>query len=260
MKKIEPIKVDIKNETYMTSVSVFVDNIKFLQAVRKLREKWGIEKLYRPKQYKDFYAFIWGDKNNGEQRWEEFMSDIQRIRINFNRTPNYDKVVLYATAFTEIPDSAFKTTYLKSIHNPKNDDIEYTIAVTPHTTPEELSSELKTFKKMIKDHLDGNINKVKESEMFGYEYEPGPKYLNFADKPNLDDIREWYWLRYRDVINKLSDKPTTTYPQILAEWNNKCRYATDELPENHSCKYCSLEDQNIIEKAVLTYHKNTISQ
>lgn len=256
--EIEMIKISIKNVKHHTNVALLVDKPKFLKHIAYLREKWKIKKPFKVSEYQKFYAHIWGE-NTDEERWDNFLKDIEKARRLFNRTPNFDKVIIYATGFNEIPEHAYKSCYLRTIQNSKDpDDIEYAIIVTPYTTKTELDAEFIEFKKMIKAGLEQETDKTKlNSAVESYEYEPGPKFPDFDERTKIERARTWYWMRFKDYLEGKIKKPKS-YPQILEEWQSKCIYynaPSDKTPDNHNCRYCELSDQNIIERAVSEYVK-----
>lgn len=250
------IKISIKNVKHHTNVALLVDKPQFIKAVKELREKWNITKLFKPDQYQDFYSHIWG-KNTDESRWDEFLHDIQKVRRHFNRTSNFDKVIIYAVGFTEIPDKAYRSTYCKVIENPANpDDIEYAIIVTPYTTTTEVRAEFNEFKKMIKAGLEQETDRTKlNSAVKTYEYEPGPKFPDSKGHPTIEQLRQWYWVMFEEVIKCKTKKPRN-YEQTLTIWQErycpvKGNHSTDE--ETDSCPVCSVNDASLLRHSLADY-------
>lgn len=254
--EIEMIKISIRNVKHHTNVALLVDKPEFLKHIAYLREKWQIEKPFKVSAYQKFYAHIWGEENN-EERWGNFLKDIEKARRLFNRTPNFDKVIIYAMGFNEIPEHAYKSCYLRTIQNSKDpDDIEYAIVVTPYTTEAEIKRELAEFKKNISAGIKIEKDKTRLAETIAnYKYEPGVKFQDFKGRPTIERIRQWYWVMYGNVIKGLSKKPKT-YTKTLDDWKveycpKKMEHPTDA--ERDKCPYCSKYDQNIIEQLLPVY-------
>ena len=242
------VKINIRNVKHHTNVALLVDKPEFLKYIAYLREKWNITKLFEPDQYQNFYAYIWGE-NKDESRWDEFLKDIEKARRLFNRTPNFDKVIIYAVGFNEIPEHAYKSCYLKIIDkSAMSGDVEYVIVVTPYTTETEVKKELAEFKKNIIKGIKIEKDESRLAEAIAnFEYEPGVKFQDFKGRPTIEQIRQWYWVMYGDVIRGVSKK-LKTYPTTLSEWQKlycpkKMEHETAE--EADKCSVCKMDTNNI---------------
>lgn len=69
--------------------------------------------------------------------------------------------------------------------------------------------------------------------------------INDGSRRDLDRTREWYWMRFGDYFNGVSDKPKT-YEDVAEEWRCKCpRYPTDnDKKHDRSCMYCHVNATN----------------
>ena len=192
------IKIEIKteNKRHHYDISLLVDKPDFIDYVLDLRKKWKIDSLFRPENYMEFYSHIW--KVSGKD-WSSFLKDIEKIRMAFERLPNFDEVIIYAIAFTEIPDGIYKSCYLETIPEPSDPENEikykYAIIVTPNTMITDISKVLSEFKKKIKIGLkQKGDEKVMEDAVAEYKFELGP---NYNPTPRgIDNIirdRNWYW-------------------------------------------------------------------
>ncbi len=254
--EIEMIKINIRNVKHHTNVAFLVDKPEFLKYIAYLREKWKIEKPFKISEYQKFYAHIWGE-NKDESRWDKFLKDIEKTRRLFNRTPNFDKVIIYAVGFNEIPEHAYRSTYYKVIENPVYpDDIEYAIIVTPYTTTTEVRTEFNEFKKMIKKGLIHQKDKPERAKAIEiYEYEPGPKFPDSKSHPTIEQLRQWYWVMFEEVIEGKTKKPKN-YEQTLTIWQErycpvKGNHATDEETDN--CPVCSVNDASLLRHSLADY-------
>lgn len=178
--------------------------------------KWGLNKLFSPTEYLKFYSYIWGDDHN---RWDDFLNDIKKVRESFNRSPNFDEVIVYSLAFTYIPEKAYKACYLETIVDPSDpndpEKYKYAIIVTPNTTIDDIKPVLKDYKMKV---AIGLLQKNKQSDMDKavdkYKYELGPKYYPPSRKnENIIRDREWYWLKksglsYGVILKISKDKDT----------------------------------------------------
>lgn len=245
---MQMIKININSVKWHTEVALLVDKIPFLKHIFYLREKWEINQLFKPGEYQKFVAHIWG-KDRDDFRWDEFINDIIKTRIRFNRTPNFDKVIIYAIGFSEIPKHAYKSSYLRTIQNSKDpDDIEYVIAVTPYTTEAEVKKELKSFKKIIKTGMELDKDKKRKiTAVAEYKYDPGSKFNSYKGKPTIERIRQWYWVMFEDIIDNPKGKQKS-YQDTLDDWQVKfCpQEGVHDVKSRDKCPFCKINDADLL--------------
>ncbi|OGD08305.1 hypothetical protein A2397_03685 [Candidatus Amesbacteria bacterium RIFOXYB1_FULL_44_23] len=261
--EIEMFKIGATSLKHRTSIALLVDKPEFVKTIKRLREKWNLTKLFQPDQDSELMEHICGPEKNYD-RWDNFCADIETVRRCFNRTPNFDKVIKYALAFTEIPEGAFRSTYFKAIDNSEYpDDIEYAIIVTPHSTPAEVTSELKEFKQIMQDQIEYRSDKGKlERAIEKYRYEPGPAYKDFDSLGTLDRTRLWYWEMYGEQIAGNANAKLKSYEEIDKELRLECPKGQDHetKAEQKKCPYCGLDDINSMQHLLPKYKKALESQ
>ncbi len=209
--KIEMIEIKITTKRHYADVALLVDKPGFIEWVIELRKKWKITSDLFNADYQTFYAHIW--KQGQSKAWEDFNKDIEKIRISYQRLPNFDKVIFYAIACNEIPAGIYSTCYLETIPDPSDPDDEslykYAIIVTPNTTIPDVKKVLADFRRKMKIALkQENDPAVKQLAASEYKYEFGPKYT--PSPQNIDNImrdRKWYWKReqsmsYEEIANE----------------------------------------------------------
>lgn len=256
---IEMIDIQISNKYYMTEIALLVDKPDFLQDLARLREKWGI---CDTNKYSHFTTFTSALENI---QTKEFETDMMKLIKKYKRGKNYLLVVKSALVTGSVPDYVYKNCYfdvatlneINDMNHPEN--FQYIIVLSPSTEFKELKQPFKEFKKHIKEKIkfqkykwDMNIS----SDMDKIEqYHPGQVHnnaLNYSKKKELDRTREWYWLRYNKFLNKQDSKPLP-YHEVLDIWNSKCKNNTEVNHNIKACKYCSVEDENIVQKAISEY-------
>lgn len=213
--KMERIEIKIKSKRHFADVALLVDKPSFIERVIVLRKKWKITPKLFNADYQKFYANIWSQGNS--KAWENFNKDIERIRSDYQRLPNFDKVIFYAIACNEVADGIYSTCYLDTIVDPNNDPndetlYKYAIVVTPNTTIPDIRKVMADFRRKMKTALqqenDPALKRMAASE---YKYEFGPKYT--PSPQNVDNIprdRKWYWQKQQgltyEVIAKKAHK------------------------------------------------------
>lgn len=206
------IKINTADKRHYYNIALLVDKPEFIDWVLDLRKKWKLDNLFSPESYHDFYSHIW--KVSGKN-WSSFQKDVENVRTTFERLPNYDEVIIYAIAFTEVPDGAYKSCYSETIVdlNDPNDEAKYkyAIIVSPETSTRDVSRVLNELKKKIKTGLKQKKDpNVMEKAVAEYKFELGP---NYTPAPRvIDNIlrdRDWYWLKkkhsYAEVL-KIAEK------------------------------------------------------
>lgn len=192
------IEINITNKRHFADIALLVDKPDFIEWVAELRKKWKITNDLFNADYQTFRAHIW--KQGQLKAWEEFNKDIERIRIQYQRLPNFDKVIFYAVSSNEIPDGVYSTCYLDTIEDPNDPDNEslykYAVIVTPNTTIPDIRKVLADFRQKMKIALQQeNDPTLKQKAASEYKYEFGPRYT--PSPKNIDNImrdRRWYWL------------------------------------------------------------------
>ena len=109
------------------------------------------------------------------------------------------------------------------------------------------------------------------------QFHPGNIYTTadaakFRGKPDIDRIREWYWIKNQDYFNGDSLQPLK-YPEVLDAWLNTCPFYKDSKTHDMNgpeCPKCTFETKRIrtdkrvkegggsynhIEKALDTYEE-----
>lgn len=192
------IKINTTDKRHYYSITLLVDKPEFIEWVLDLRKKWKIKKLFSPTNYISFYSHI---REASNKNWELFQKDIERVRTAFGRLPNFDEVIMYAIAFTEVPDGAYKSCYAETIVDPSDPNDEskykYAIIISPDTSTKDVSKVLNELKKKIKAGLKQKKDpKVMQEAVANYKFELGP---NYTPTPrvmgNIIRDREWYWLK-----------------------------------------------------------------
>lgn len=208
------IDIDVENEKHFKDIATLIDRPNFIKAVETLRKKWKLSKRYKPSEYMKFYSYIWGKDKTGK-RWSDFQDDIQNLRSRFNRTLNYDQVILYAVAFTSIPEGAYKSCYIEAIPlNPSGEgpeDYKFHIVFSPETTRDEMLNEFRLFK-------NGQANKKIDDPPKGYEYEPllfPTEKIKDNKSGNIKRDRKWYLLKqegwsYNEILAHADKENTST--------------------------------------------------
>lgn len=276
--KIDRIDIQTSNKKHATDIAMLVDKLKFLQAVNRLREKWGIsipvhlKSSFIPRT-PDIEGVI--TKNAKDQKeaanlQREFNKDIDKILKDFNRGKNFKPVVECAIVAGYVPEGVYRSCYFDVIttKEPENMELperyEYIIVLSPRTEKKEIEQAYKEFKTYIKNKikfqaetgLDINISEHKDVIE---QYHPGTIYRsadvdNFKTQKELERTREWYWIAYGDLINKAGKRKKTE--DILDEWQvQKCPQKTlhKDINEKEKCPYCSVDDVNIIDQALSSY-------
>jgi len=213
--EIERIEIKIKKERYYFDVAILVDKEGFLDWIKSLRDKWKIKSLFDPNDYHGFYKYIWGDIKIG--RWNEFSADVKKVRESFNRSPNFDEVIIYALAFKYIPDGTYKPCYLETIVDPIDpnspEKYKYAIIVTPNTTIDDLKPILKEYQSKLATGLEQKSDSsIMEKAVAKYKFELGPHYVPPSRKSdNIIRDRDWYWLKeeglsYKEILELSKSK------------------------------------------------------
>ncbi|OGM31466.1 hypothetical protein A3D00_03140 [Candidatus Woesebacteria bacterium RIFCSPHIGHO2_02_FULL_38_9] len=256
--KIEMFKIGAINLKHRTSIALLVDKPEFVKTIKRLREKWNLTNLFEPGQDSKLIEYICKPEKEFKN-WDNFCADIETVRRSFNRTPNFDKVIKYALAFTEIPDGIFRSTYFKAIDNSTYpDDIEYAIIVTPHSTMGEVETEFVEFKQMMQDQLEFRQNNDKlRLSTEKYWYEPGPVYADFDTIDTLDRTRLWYWKINNDILNEVPNAKTRKYADVESELESECtkNKKHETKSEAKSCPFCGLVDLNSLQHLLPRYKK-----
>ena len=208
------IKIDIVNKRRFADVALLVDKNDFQDWVRTLRLKWKIDRPLSDVDYSSIYSHIW--HQGKADAWSDFNKDIQQVREYFERSPNFDNVIMYAIAFNEIPDDLYASCYLDLIEDPDDPENEakyrHAIIITPNTTVPDIRKTLAQYKsnmkKGLKQDFDGK-NVDLEQYVFGPKYAPSP-----VNVDNIQRDREWYWLKKEGLsygqIGKIVNKDRNT--------------------------------------------------
>lgn len=180
------------NKNRFTDVALFVDNVAFLEEVKKLREKYKIHKLYTPKNTYQFTVDL-----HSEGLYEQFNSDIENLRKRFGKSLNFTRVIKRAIINGVIEDEDYSTAYLEEqeiypFPGKNLMEIKYSITVFPYTSLEDVEKVFKQFRKLVKLHI--KADQKQEAELVSkYEFIAGFKnYPRFDTKSSIFRIRDWY--------------------------------------------------------------------
>lgn len=198
------IDINIKNDKHFLDIATLIDQPDFIQWVEKLRKKWNLTKRYKTGEYKEFYGFIWG-QNEEENRWNNFLKDVQRMRTAFKKSLNFDTVIIYAIAFNQIPSHAYKTCYIRAEpldpSEAGSDEYSFSIVISTETTRDEILKEFSKFKNGLAGKMDPQLE--------GYEWDVFPtEKIRDHKAGNIKRDRDWYWLKtnegmsYNDILKQ----------------------------------------------------------
>jgi len=206
---IKRIEIKIKNKRHFADVAVLVDKPDFIDWINQLRTKWKIDKNFN--DYMDFLSHIRKQEKERGVR-NEFEKDVEKIRLAFNRSHNFDEVITYAIAFGKIYEGCYNPCYYEQIVDPidPNDECKYkyAIIVTPNTVLEDINPVLEDIKIRMKKGLEQKKDKKKmDSSLANYSFELGPQYSTPSRKvENIVRDRNWYWLHKKMSYQKILDK------------------------------------------------------
>jgi hypothetical protein len=197
-------EIETVNDNHFKNIATLVDKPDYIKAVNKLRAKWKIIDRFKSKNYKGFYVFICGE-NGDEKLWSEFLNEVANLRSMFNKSPNFDKVIIYSIAFDKIPSHAYKSCYIKaeplSPSGENGDDHQFSIVFSPETTRDEISEEFAKFKNGLSGKLSDGIKEILLTE--GYDWDVFPtKQIKDHTAGNIKRDREWYWLKENGLSYK----------------------------------------------------------
>jgi len=207
--KIKKIEITIRNKRHYADVAILVDRPDFIDWINKLRAKWRIKKNF--KEYHDFLVHIGKQERKNKAR-EEFEKDVKKVRLAFNRSPNFDNVITHAIAFGKVYKGSYNPCYYEHILDPVDPNDErkdkYAIIVTPNTVLDDIAPILKEIKTRIKKGLEQKKDKKKmNASLADYSFELGPQYTIPSRKvENIVRDRRWYWLHKKMSYNKLLKK------------------------------------------------------
>lgn len=273
--EIKKIDIQTKNKKHVTDIAMLVDKPEFLREIQRLREKWQITTLYSPS---NFYGFL--DLREVQERLSEFNKDIDQILKKFNRDKNYQRVIEYVLVTGVIAENIYQSCYFdvvtigekNNLSNPER--YQYAIVLSPRTELKEVKQSYIEFKEYVKRKInfqsyDLNIEIPTDRELIE-QYHRGDIYAladidKFRTKPDIETIRDWYWIRNRKYFNDGSKKPLS-YPQVLNEWLNLCplyKNGSDHDKNDLKCPQCTFGEtgknkkgtRNNIEQALATYDK-----
>lgn len=265
---MKQIQIDITDKRVYAQIAFLADSPTFLDFIEKVRSKfeivtpfnsgnswhdhviklagydldeyWSMEKI--EPDSKD-----WDRKSDWLKSTEQnfikmttiekgFMDAVVKIRKLHHYPVLFDSVIRQSILFHHVTD--FKTamaimTYNSLPFSTDEDDPILAIVVTPNSSKEDVLAAFEESKKMKTQYEFTN---------------PLDSKLDNDTVTNIERNRAWHWEQY---LGK-------TYKKILEDWNNKCPYfkAGKEHPNGKTCEYCSLENQNMLERAVARYRHN----
>lgn len=206
---INKIEIDIKNTRYFADVAILADRPDFIKAVNQLRTKWKIEN-----NFKDEVPFLSHIKKLEKERnlLGEFDKDIKKLRLEYNRSSNFDGIIFCAVAFGRVFDGVYNPCYYEKIKDTDDPDNElkykYAIIVTPNTVLEDINPVLEDIKTRMKKGLEQKKDKKKmDASLTDYSFELGPQYSTPSRKvENIVRDREWYWFHKKMSYSKVLKK------------------------------------------------------
>ena len=193
--KIEPIKIDIKDNKKYGEIAFLVDRGDFLKEVARLRDKWQIKHLYKPNHWYD-----WIKELQKQNKSDIFWNEIKSIRKRFNLTSNFDLPILMAVVCGYVNGSFYRTASIAPLNGGADMGLPtmFAIYITPDTTKRDLDLVFKEFKSQVK-----LVRKIRPVDRFYLPYgNPKPDTIG-----NVKRDREWYW----------QHKQGKSYGQILKE-------------------------------------------
>lgn len=266
--KIEKIDIQSLNKKLATDIAMLVDKPEFLQEIKRLREKWNINKLYTVSNLDGFLT-----SKDVEDKHNEFLEDIDTLLKRFNRERNFRNVVQYALITGIVPDGVYRSCYfdvvpIGEVDNPdKSSGYQYVIVMSPRTELQEVKDVYKEFKEHIENKIDfhsvSEINSdIPENIELIEQFHKGNVYSSadiskYKTLKEIERTREWYWIAYSDKFNDKSNKRKSS-EEILNEWQMlKCQAKTnhEDIDSKMMCPYCSVEDINIIDQALSAYSR-----
>jgi len=126
------MKIDIQtpDKKHATDIAMLVDKPEFLQAIGKLRKKWGIKKLYKPSAFRVFLEFhimtncdTMAAEEEVKKRLSDFNKDIDLILKRFNRGRNFKLVVEYALGTGTVPNGIYRSCYFDVVKIGEPEDL-----------------------------------------------------------------------------------------------------------------------------------------
>lgn len=271
---IEKIEIETTNKKYITDISILVDRIDFLRDVQDLRSEWNITELYSPERIDSFLNWhiaenknTIDDPNEVKRRLKKFNQDIIALRNKYNRTKNFDLIITYTVGCGVIPKYIYRSCYwdrilMSSDDNPNDvKNYQYVIVLSPRTEKRELEGVFNDYQKHIKSKIEfheGDTVCIPGHEDYIEEHAFGTTYST-ADIDKFKTLkkpartREWYWMKYGDNFND-ETKDVKKYPKVLEEWQARCpQKGEHRVDKEEKCPYCSINDVNIIERAIFEY-------
>lgn len=264
------IQIDITDKRVYAQIAFLVDSPTFLRLIEKVRSKYQITSPFKPDDYDAWHNHVlklvgynldeywkmekigphdkaWNKKSNWMKSTEQnlikmvsiendFIQSVVKIRKLHHYPVLFDSVIRQAVLFHYV--TSFKTAKAVLSYNdlpisPGEDDPIMAIIVSPNSHGDDILEAFEEIKKMKRI----------------YEYtNPLDSKLDKDTLTHIERNRAWHWEQY---LGK-------TYEKILNDWNNTCPYfkAVEEHPNGKTCKYCKLENQNMIERAVARYRHN----
>lgn len=207
--KIKKIEIAIKNKRHYADVAILVDKPDFIDWINTLRRKWKINQNF--KEYHDFLLHI-EKQEKKNQNLSKFEKDVKKVRLAFNRSPNFDDVITNVVAFGKVYEGSYNPCYYEQIVDPvdPNDErkYKYAIIITPNTVLEDISPVLKKIKIKIKKGLmQKKDEKVMKASLADYSFELGPQYTTPSRKIyNIIRDRRWYWLHKKMSYGQILQK------------------------------------------------------
>lgn len=207
--KIERVEIKIKSKRHYADVAILVDKQDFIDWINQLRVKWKIKNNF--KDYLDFLSYI-KKQEKVMNISNEFENDVRKVRLAYNRSPNFDDVITCAIAFGKVYEGSYSPCYYEQIVDPVNPNDErkykYAIIVTPNTVLEDINPVLEDIKTRMKKGLGQKKDKRKMIESLDdYSFELGPQYSTPSRKvDNIIRDRDWYWLHKKMSYGKILEK------------------------------------------------------
>lgn len=249
---IKKIDIDMKgeNRNLFTRIAYLLDQLELLRRINEIRTLWFLDKKLIPYEkfsewtkepHYDFrlseeaaeYYLRAKDKLIDDEELNGITEDEKYQKYKLNQKIAYLNPIDYEIEYFLTKNGlapCYKKIVLKAVACGKIKDDDY----------EQGQNEYE-YKDILNDPKFGFIKEKSYSK---------------DTKSNIEKDREWFWMRYLDLINgKLAEPKTCS--EVHEEWQKRCEVynlPTNEIPDGHDCQYCSDKISiGVIEKAISRY-------
>lgn len=266
------IYIEETDPKLLTDITLLVDIPGFLTDIKMIRREWKITSYPRhsgilidESLLKHVGATMLVESQFAKDHREalkHITNTIQKIRKRYNRTKNYDPVILWSIFCHWIPKGIYKSCYFDTIpingENPNDPkSYQYAIILDGRTEKEELLKAFKDFKDYQQDKAFTHYLKetVSDKNLSDFEqafvsFEKNGSYAIATDKEKVRKkntillIRELYWKKKSENI---------TYYDLAKYANDKCD--KHEIKRKGGCMYCNATYSSVKEN-ILDYSEH----